>query len=164
MKHTKTRQVRVLLQLGFGSFKKIPHNLFFKNRIPALRRSLLSRPHPSWLVFRPRPSHTLIRQHRDHQFKEISMKRTALAGLFISAAMLASPVFAADNNLCTSKLQELKSKVNSLPASSSNTAMEVKRLMSSAEASQASGDDKKCVTEATQASALADKQRTEHNP
>ena len=92
------------------------------------------------------------------------MKRTALAGLFISAAMLASPVFAADNNLCTSKLQELKSKVNSLPASSSNTAMEIKRLMSSAEASQASGDDKKCVTEATQASALADQVRNQPTP
>ena len=86
------------------------------------------------------------------------MKRTALAGLFISAALLASSVFAADNNLCKSKLQELRSKVNSLPATSGNTAMEVKRLMSSAEASQAAGDDKKCVTEATQALALADKQ------
>ncbi|MVV48452.1 hypothetical protein EJA72_09380 [Pseudomonas sp. PB120] len=92
------------------------------------------------------------------------MKRAPLAGLFIAAALLASPVFAADNNLCTSKLQELKSKVNSLPASSGNVAMEIKRLMSSAEASQASGDDKKCVTEATQASALADQQRNQPTP
>jgi hypothetical protein len=92
------------------------------------------------------------------------MKRTTLAGLFISAAMLASPVFAADNNLCTSKLQELKNKVTSLPASSGNTAMEIKRLMSSAEASQASGDDKKCVTEATQGLSLADQQRNQANP
>ncbi|MDQ0125523.1 hypothetical protein J2W17_004489 [Pseudomonas lini] len=92
------------------------------------------------------------------------MKRTAFAGLFISAAMLASPVFAADNDLCTSKLQELKNKVTSLPASSSNTAMEIKRLMSSAEASKAAGDDNKCVTEATQASALADQQRNQPTP
>jgi hypothetical protein len=92
------------------------------------------------------------------------MKRTALAGLFISAAMLASPVFAADNNLCTSKLQELKNKVTALPASSANTAMEIKRLLSSAEASKASGDDKKCVTEATQGLSLADQQRNEPNP
>jgi peptidoglycan hydrolase CwlO-like protein len=83
------------------------------------------------------------------------MKRTALAGLLISAAMLASPVFAADNNLCTSKLQELKNKANSLPPSATNIAMEIKRLISSAEASQASGDDKKCVTEATQGLSLA---------
>jgi hypothetical protein len=83
------------------------------------------------------------------------MKSTALAGLFISAALLASPVLAADNNLCTSKLQELKNKVTSLPATSTNTAMEIKRLLSSAEASQASGDDKKCVTEATQGLSLA---------
>jgi hypothetical protein len=99
-----------------------------------------------------------------HQLKETSMKRTALAALFISAAMLASPAFAADNNLCTSKLQELKGKVNALPATAGNTAMEIKRLMSSAEASQASGDDKKCVTEATQALALADKQSHEPTP
>ena len=92
------------------------------------------------------------------------MKRTALAGLLISAAMLTSPVFAADNNLCRSKLQELKGKVNALPTTSGNTAMEIKRLMSSAEASQASGDDRKCVTEATQALALADKQSNEPNP
>ncbi|WP_223448150.1 MULTISPECIES: hypothetical protein [Pseudomonas] len=92
------------------------------------------------------------------------MKRTTLAGLFIAAAMLASPVFAADNNLCTSKLQELKGKVNALPATSANTTMEIKRLMSSAEASQASGDDKKCATEATQALALADKLSNEPNP
>ncbi|EJM73811.1 hypothetical protein [Pseudomonas sp. GM55] len=92
------------------------------------------------------------------------MKRTALAGLLISAAMLTSPVFAADNNLCRSKLQELKGKVNALPATSGNTTMEIKRLMSSAEASQASGDDRKCVTEATQALALADKQSNEPNP
>ena len=92
------------------------------------------------------------------------MKRTTLAGLFICAAMLASPAFAADNNLCTSKLQELKGKVNALPATSANTTMEIKRLMSSAEASQASGDDKKCVIEATQGLALAEKQSNEPNP
>ncbi|MHC8322383.1 hypothetical protein ACYZT4_17070 [Pseudomonas sp. GB2N2] len=83
------------------------------------------------------------------------MKRTAIAGLFMSAAMLASPVFAADNNLCTSKLQELKAKVASLASSSDNTAMEIKRLLASAEASKAAGDDKKCATEATQALSLA---------
>ena len=92
------------------------------------------------------------------------MKRTALAGLFISAAMLASPVFAADNDLCTSKLQELKNKVTSLPASSNNTTMEIKRLMSSAEASKAAGDDTKCVTEATKASSLADQVRNQPTP
>ena len=92
------------------------------------------------------------------------MKRTTLVGLLISAAMLASPAFAADNNLCTSKLQELKGKVNALPATATNTSMEIKRLMSSAEASQASGDGKKCVTEATQALALADQQSNEPTP
>ncbi|KJZ63680.1 hypothetical protein [Pseudomonas fluorescens] len=92
------------------------------------------------------------------------MKRTALAGLFISAAMLAYPVFAADNDLCTSKLQELKNKVTSLPVTSSNTAMEVKRLMSSAEASKASGDDKKCVTEATQGLSLANNLSNQPTP
>ncbi|MET0774716.1 MAG: hypothetical protein ABWZ65_04400 [Pseudomonas mandelii] len=92
------------------------------------------------------------------------MKRTALAGLFIFAAMLASPVFAADNDLCTSKLQELKNKVSSLPASSGNVATEIKRLMASAEASKASGDDKKCATEATQGLALANNLSNQPTP
>ncbi|TWC59452.1 hypothetical protein FBY04_103450 [Pseudomonas sp. SJZ080] len=83
------------------------------------------------------------------------MKRTAIAGLLMSAALLASPVFAADNDLCTSKLQQLRAKVNALPASPDNTTMEIKRLLASAEASKATGDDKKCVTEATQALSLA---------
>jgi len=82
------------------------------------------------------------------------MKRTALACLFIFAALLASPVFAADNNLCTSKLQELEAKVNSLPATATN-APEIKRLLASAKASQAAKDDKKCATEASQALAMA---------
>ena len=82
------------------------------------------------------------------------MKRTALAGLFMSAAMLTSPVFAADNNLCTSKLQELEAKVKSLPATSAN-APEIRRLLASAKASQAANDEKKCATEATQALSMA---------
>ncbi|WP_431495519.1 hypothetical protein [Pseudomonas brassicacearum] len=85
------------------------------------------------------------------------MKRTALAGLFISAAMLASPVFAADNNLCTAKLQELKDKVTTLPATSENTTMEIKRLQGDAEAANAAGDEKKCIAAATQALARVDK-------
>lgn len=92
------------------------------------------------------------------------MKRTALAGLFICAAMLASPVFAADNNLCTAKLQELRDKVTSLPATSESAVMEIKRLLASAQASQSAGDNDKCVTEATQALARADKLSSEPNP
>jgi hypothetical protein len=83
------------------------------------------------------------------------MKRTALAGLLISAAMLASPVFAADNSQCTSKVQELENKVGSLPPTATSIIVEVKRLLASAKASQASKDDKKCVTEATQGLSLA---------
>jgi hypothetical protein len=82
------------------------------------------------------------------------MKRTAIAGLFMSAVMLASPVFAADNNLCTSKLQELEAKVNSLPATANN-AGEIKRLLASAKASEADKDYKKCATEAIQGLSMA---------
>jgi hypothetical protein len=49
------------------------------------------------------------------------------------------PAFAADNNLCTAKLQELKDKVTSLPATSENTTMEIRRLLASAEASKRRG-------------------------
>ncbi|MEB0044154.1 MULTISPECIES: hypothetical protein [unclassified Pseudomonas] len=84
------------------------------------------------------------------------MERTALGGLFICAALLASPVFAADNNLCTAKVQELRNKVSSLPATSDNITMEVKRMQASAEAAAAKHDNDKCVSDATQALSLAD--------
>ncbi|ROM72135.1 hypothetical protein BK653_09710 [Pseudomonas brassicacearum] len=89
------------------------------------------------------------------------MKHIAFAGLFISAALLASPVFAADNDLCTIKLQELKDKVTTLPTTSENTTMEIKRMQGEAEAAKAAGDEKKCVAAATQAITRADKLRNE---
>jgi len=93
------------------------------------------------------------------------MKRTVFAGMFICAAMLASPVFAAgDHDLCTIKLQELRDKVTTLPATSENTTMEVKRMQSEAEAANAANDDKKCITSATQAITRVDKLAKEPNP
>ena len=92
------------------------------------------------------------------------MKRTALAGLFISVAMLASPVFAADNDLCTIKLQELKDKVTSLPATSENATMEIKRMQGEAESAKAANDDKKCIAAATQALNRLDKLSNQPKP
>jgi multidrug resistance efflux pump len=91
------------------------------------------------------------------------MKRTVFAGVFI-CALSASPVFAADHDLCTIKLQELKDKVTSLPTTSENTKMEINRLQASAETARADKDDKKCITEATQALARVDKLANEPNP
>ena len=93
------------------------------------------------------------------------MKRTAFAGMFICAAMLASPVFASQqHDLCTIKLQELKDKVTSLPATSADATAEIKRLQASAEASRAGNDDEKCITEATQGLTRVDKLAKEPNP
>ncbi|NUT75575.1 hypothetical protein HNO86_11010 [Pseudomonas sp. C1C7] len=93
------------------------------------------------------------------------MKRTVFTGMFICAAILASPVHASsDHDLCTIKLQELKDKVTTLPATSENTTMEVKRMQASAEAANAANDDKKCITEATQAITRVDKLAKEPNP
>ncbi|TNF80394.1 hypothetical protein FGE05_21780 [Pseudomonas sp. ICMP22404] len=89
------------------------------------------------------------------------MKHTAFAGLFISAALLASPVFAADNDLCTTKLQELQDKVTTLPATSESTAVDIKQQLANAKTAQTAGDEKKCVTEATQALSDVDKLRNE---
>ncbi|MCW8278302.1 hypothetical protein IMF27_24255 [Pseudomonas sp. PCH199] len=92
------------------------------------------------------------------------MKRTVFAGMFICAAVVASPVFGADHDLCTIKLQELRDKVSSLPATSENTTMDIKRMQASAEAARAADDDRKCITEATQALARVDKLNNEPNP
>ena len=79
------------------------------------------------------------------------MKRTALTGLFLSAALLASPVFAADD-LCGANLQKLKDAQTS---SSTNLSPEVKEMITKTEqdakAAQASGDTAKCISLTTQA-------------
>ncbi|WP_433736358.1 hypothetical protein [Pseudomonas putida] len=93
------------------------------------------------------------------------MKRTAFAGVFICAALLASPVFAAgEHDLCTIKLQELRDKVASLPATPENATMEVKRMQASAEAANSANDDRKCITEATQALTRVGNLAKEPNP
>ncbi|WP_347906132.1 hypothetical protein [Pseudomonas purpurea] len=79
------------------------------------------------------------------------MKRTALAGLFITAAMLASPAFAADKDLCDLNLQKLEDSIATLPATSENTTNNIKTMQARAQAAKKAGNDKKCVDETTQA-------------
>lgn len=73
------------------------------------------------------------------------MKRTALSGLFLSAALLASPVFAADD-LCGSNLQTIK---DAQVSTNSNLSPEVRESLAKTEkdamAAKAKGDDKTCV-------------------
>ncbi|MGE8066993.1 hypothetical protein [Pseudomonas sp. NPDC089569] len=73
------------------------------------------------------------------------MKHTAIAGLFVAAAMLASPVFAADSDLCTSNIQTINDFVNSDPAISKGTLNNVKAALKKAKTAQASGDFKQCI-------------------
>jgi hypothetical protein len=77
--------------------------------------------------------------------KEIPMKHSAIAGMFIAAAMLASPVFAADKDLCTDNLQTIDDFVNSAPSIPEGTLDSVKAAQTKAKAAQAAGNDKDCV-------------------
>ncbi|NWC95522.1 MULTISPECIES: hypothetical protein [unclassified Pseudomonas] len=75
------------------------------------------------------------------------MKRSALAGLFITAAMLASPVFAADktDSLCQSNLDRINNGKALLATDTSGKAGEIDTAVSQAKAAHAAGDDKKCI-------------------
>jgi hypothetical protein len=73
------------------------------------------------------------------------MKHSAIAGLFIAGALLASPVFAADKDLCAGNLQVIKDFVTSQPSISENSEDNVKTLQEKAEAAQKAGNDKDCV-------------------
>ena len=53
--------------------------------------------------------------------KEIPMKHSAIAGLFIAGALLTSPVFAADKDLCAGNLQTIKDFETSQPAIGEST-------------------------------------------
>jgi len=73
------------------------------------------------------------------------MKRTALTGLFLTAALLGSPVFAADD-LCGANLQTLKDAHTSTSTNlSADSKQELEKTLTDATAAQKAGDEKKCV-------------------
>ena len=75
------------------------------------------------------------------------MKHSAIAGLFIAGALLASPVFAADSNkdLCAGNLQLMKDFLTSQPSIPETSVDNVKTAQEDAMKAQAAGDDGKCV-------------------
>ena len=74
------------------------------------------------------------------------MKRSALAGWFITAAMLASPAFAAgDKDLCQFNLDKINNDKALLATDTSGKSGEINTAVSSAIAAKAAGDDKKCI-------------------
>lgn len=78
------------------------------------------------------------------------MKRTALAGLFISAAMLASPVFAANqDDLCQINLQKIHDAQASTGEVSESLKTDVEADVQRAKAEQAKGTEegtKNCIS------------------
>ena len=83
------------------------------------------------------------------------MKRTALAGLFISAAMLASPVFAAaQDDLCQINLQKIRDAKVSTEQMSEGLKTEIDGTVQQATAEQAKGTEegtKNCISLTQQA-------------
>ncbi|WP_122666707.1 hypothetical protein [Pseudomonas viridiflava] len=73
------------------------------------------------------------------------MKRTALTGLFLTAALLGSPAFAADD-LCGANLQALKdAQVSSGTNLAADTKKEIAETEAAALKAQKAGDDKTCI-------------------
>ncbi|MBD8270049.1 MULTISPECIES: hypothetical protein [Pseudomonas fluorescens group] len=74
------------------------------------------------------------------------MKRSALAGLFITAAMLASPAFAAgDKDLCQINLDKINNGKALLSTDTSGKSGEIDTAVAQAKAASAAGDHKKCI-------------------
>ncbi|WP_213880591.1 hypothetical protein [Pseudomonas sp. dw_358] len=79
------------------------------------------------------------------------MKRTLISGLFITAALLASPVFAAED-LCGANLQTLKDAHTSSNTNLSTEQLKgIKKTENQAMKAHKAGDDKKCIEITTQA-------------
>ncbi|MFJ7886095.1 hypothetical protein ACIQYF_21860 [Pseudomonas sp. NPDC096917] len=79
------------------------------------------------------------------------MKRTALAGLFVCAAMLASPVFAAEtnpapNDLCSININKIQTYLDSsTKATSENTSDNLNDALAKAKDAKAANNDKLCI-------------------
>lgn len=74
------------------------------------------------------------------------MKRTAITGLFLSAALLASPVFAADEDLCATNLQKIDDQMATMGATSEGLDNTLKEHVADAKAAQSAGNEKDCIT------------------
>ncbi|HEX8594696.1 MAG TPA: hypothetical protein VF682_15680 [Pseudomonas sp.] len=73
------------------------------------------------------------------------MKRTALTGLFLTAALLGSPVFAADD-LCGANIKTLENAaVSSNTNFSADSKADQEKTIASAKAAQAAGKEKECI-------------------
>ncbi|AIL59938.1 hypothetical protein [Pseudomonas alkylphenolica] len=72
------------------------------------------------------------------------MKRTAITGLLITAALLASPVFA-DEDLCTANLQKISDTLATAGATSEGLDKSVATHVEDAKKAQAAGNDKDCI-------------------
>jgi hypothetical protein len=79
------------------------------------------------------------------------MKRTALTGLFLTAALLGSPVFAADD-LCGANIAALKNAQASTATNlGGDSKAELDKTIENATAAQKAGDEKKCISITTKA-------------
>jgi hypothetical protein len=95
----------------------------------------------------------LISNGTELSIKEISMKRSALAGLFVAAALLAPSVFAADD-LCAVNLQKIKDAQVSGEAKSSDLQDNIDKAVEQAKDAQKKGTEegkKDCISLTTQA-------------
>ncbi|TWI52452.1 hypothetical protein IQ22_03597 [Pseudomonas duriflava] len=82
------------------------------------------------------------------------MKRTVF--LALSAALMVSPVFAED--LCAIQLQKIENALNTTPAASSGSNVQIERIrefQKEAQQHQKAGDIEKCIASANQALTLA---------
>lgn len=73
------------------------------------------------------------------------MKGTALSALFAAATLLASPVFAADNDLCAINLQKIDDSMATMTATSEGLDDALKAHVKEAKDAQAAGDKDKCI-------------------
>ena len=79
------------------------------------------------------------------------MKRTALTGLFLTAALLGSPVFAADD-LCDANLQTLKdAQVSTGTNLAADTKQSIEKTEAQAMAAKKAGNEKECIEITTKA-------------
>ncbi|UFH49959.1 hypothetical protein [Pseudomonas sp. KNUC1026] len=85
------------------------------------------------------------------------MKRTALAGLFLSTALLgAAPAFAAED-LCQANLQKIDNELATVAPSNPSLAKTLKASVDKAKADQAAGNTKDCIAESQKVLTQLDK-------
>jgi hypothetical protein len=119
-----------------------------RKKIEPLQKLGVNTIKPHWMGLFRTPGATSDVSRIIFRLRRYPMKRTTLTGLFIAAAFVASPVFAAED-LCAGNIKKIENEQATSSAATADGGVDYKASIAAAKKEQAAGDKKGCITTTT---------------